>query len=87
MEFTVELPNDLEKYPDPARAALEALVIAGYRSGRLTSFQAGKILGLDSRFEVDDFFKQRNVAEHAYSREDLEVDTATLRDLESHGQC
>lgn len=83
MEITVELPNDLEKHPDPARAALEALAIAGYKSGSLTLFQVGKILGLESRFEVDVFFKARNILEHAYSRDDVNADQATLRNLES----
>lgn len=81
MEITVELPNDLEKHPDPAREALEALVVAGYRSGSLTAFQASKILGFESRFELDQFLKRRNVAEHAYGREDLDADLGTLRRL------
>ena len=81
MEIRVELPNDLEKHPDPAREALEALVVAGYRSGRLTRFQASRILGFESRFELEQFLKQRNIVEHAYSREDLEVDLDTLQHL------
>ena len=81
MQITVDLPNDLEKYPDPAREALEALVIAGYRSGRFTAFQASIILGFASRFELDEFMKRRDVSEHAYSREDLDADRAALQQL------
>jgi predicted HTH domain antitoxin len=86
MEIIVELPNDLDKHPDPARAALEALVIAGYRSGGLTAYQAGKILGFESRFETEHFLKLHGIIEHAYSREDLDADHATLRKLTSDAQ-
>lgn len=81
MEITVELPNNLDQQPDPARTALEALAIAGYRSGKLTSFQVGRILGFTSRFEVDKFFKERNITEHAYSRQDLDADQTSLEKL------
>ena len=55
MEITVELPNDLAQHEDPPRAALEALAIAGYRSGKLSHFQASRLLGL-TQFEC---FKAR----------------------------
>jgi hypothetical protein len=45
MEITVELPNDFAQRPDPAREAVEALAIAGYQSGKLTAFQASRLLG------------------------------------------
>jgi predicted HTH domain antitoxin len=83
VEITVDLPNDLERHPDPAREALEALVIAGYRSGGLTGFQASVILGFTSRFEFDRFLKDRSVTEHAYSREDLDSDLSTLAELKA----
>jgi hypothetical protein len=35
MEITLKLPDDLAQHADPAREALEALVIEGYRSGAL----------------------------------------------------
>ena len=82
MEITVELPNDLAQHEDPAREALEALAIAGYRSGKLTHFQAGRLLGL-TRIEFDGFLKKRNIYDHAYDTEDLENDLRTLRHLEA----
>jgi len=82
VEITVELPNDLTQRPDPAREAVEALAIAGYRSGKLTAFQASRLLGLDSRFEFDRFLKSRNIHDHAYSVDDLAEDAKTLRKLE-----
>ena len=77
MEITVQLPNDLDQHPEPGREAVEALAIAGYRSGKLSAFQASRILGL-SRFEFEGFLKERNVLDHAYDAEDLEADVQTL---------
>jgi hypothetical protein len=44
----------------PGREALERLATKGYRSGALTHFQAGQLLGL-SRFEFDDFPIERGI--------------------------
>jgi len=84
MEITVELPDDIARHADPGREALEALVIEGYRSEKLTHYQASQLLGM-TRFEFDGFLKARGVCDHAYSIEDLEQDLATLRELESKG--
>ncbi len=82
MEINVKLPSDIAEHADPAREALEALVIAGYRSGELSYYQASRLLGFGYRFELDGFLKARNVFEHAYDIEDLENDLQTLRKLE-----
>ena len=84
VQITVELPNDLAEHPDPGREAIEALAIAGYKSGKLTSFQAGRLLGFGSRFEFDAFLKQKNILEHSYSAEDLKADVETLRKLDQN---
>ncbi|HKD84698.1 MAG TPA: UPF0175 family protein [Terriglobales bacterium] len=84
MEITVKLPDDLAQHADPAREALEALVIEGYRSSVLSHYQASQMLGI-SRIAFDGFLKERNVLDHAYDAEDLEQDRATLRQLESKG--
>lgn len=81
VQITVELPNDLTQRPDPAREALEAIAIAGYRSGNLTAYQAGRLLGLTSRFEFEDFLKNRGIYDQAYSVEDLAEDLENLRRL------
>lgn len=86
MEITVNLPNDLTQRPDPAREAIEALAIAGYRSGKLTAFQASCLLGFQSRFEFEAFLKARQIYDHAYSAEDLAEDSETLRKLEEIGE-
>lgn len=78
MRITVQLPDDLTQHPDPAREALEAFVIEGYRAGALSHHQASRLLGL-SRFEFEGFLKERKVYDHAYSVEDLEQDIETMR--------
>jgi predicted HTH domain antitoxin len=84
MKITVELPDDLAQHPDPGRDALEALAVAGYRSGDLSHYQARQLLGL-SRFEFDGFLKERDIYDHAYGIEDLERDIETMRQLEAKG--
>ncbi len=84
MKILVELPDDLAQQPDPGREALEALVIAGYRSGDLTHYQASQLLALD-RVEFDDFLNERRIYDHAYSIEDLEKDLADLEKVRVQG--
>jgi len=81
MEIRVELPNDITQHADPAREALEAVALAGYLSGKLTSYQAGRLLGLSSRFEFEALLKTRGIYDHAYGPADLAEDWDTLRKL------
>ena len=84
MQITVELPDDIAQHADPGRVALQTLAIEGYRSEKLTHYQASQLLGL-TRFEFDGFLKDRNIYDHAYGIEDLEQDLETLRQLEAKG--
>ncbi len=76
MQITVQLPDDLTQHPEPAREALEALAIEGYRSGALSAYQTRLLLGFETRYELDGFLKTHEVWERAYSVEDLESDAA-----------
>ncbi len=76
MQITVQLPDDLARHPNPAREALEALAIEGYRSGALSPVQTRILLGFETRSELDGFLKQRGVWDHSYTVEDLEKDAA-----------
>lgn len=63
-----------------SRQTLEALALEGYKSGELTAHQVQRMLGLDSRVEVDGFLKARGVPLD-YSLENLERDRDTLHTL------
>jgi predicted HTH domain antitoxin len=88
MQVTVEIPDDMAQRlallgQDPARAALESLAIEGYRSGALSAFQTRRLLGFETRYELDGFLKAHNVWEHSYGLEDLKKDRETIKQLES----
>jgi len=80
MQITVELPDDIIRHTDPGREALEQLAIEGYRTEKLTHYQASQLLGL-TRFEFDRFLVERKVYDHAYSIGDLQQDLADLEKL------
>ena len=91
MRVTLEIPDDLARIlapqgQDPARATLEAVAIEGYRSGALTAYQVRRLLGFETRYELDEFLKTHNVWEQAYDLADLEQDRQTLEQLESEGR-
>ena len=63
MTITVEMPEGLldQLVPagqDPVRAALEAIAIEGYRSGRLTEADIRGLLGFETPMELDGFLKK-----------------------------
>ena len=76
MPITVQLHDDLAQHPNPAREALEALAIEGYRSGALSTYQTRLLLHIETRHELDDFLKQHEVWNRAYNVRDLENDSA-----------
>lgn len=66
MQVTLEVPEDLVPLlgSDPQvlnRTALEALALEGLRMGKLTVSQAGRLLGLSSRYQVDGFLKSKGI--------------------------
>ncbi|NOT48376.1 MAG: UPF0175 family protein [Acidobacteria bacterium] len=84
MEITISLPEDVAQVflangENLEREVLEATSLEGYRSGKLSHAQVGKMLGL-TRFEVDAFFRLHSVPLN-YSIEDLESDRLTLDKL------
>ena len=66
MQIQLEIPEDLARQlaADPtsvAHAALEAVALEGVRSGKLTVSQARRLLGIESRYEMDGFLKAHGV--------------------------
>lgn len=84
MEITINLPEDVANVfladgENLEREILEATALEGYRTGKLSHAQVGRMLNLN-RFETDEFFKNRDVALN-YTIEDLEADRRTLDKL------
>ncbi len=81
--LTIHLPADaeqvlLEAWGDNLdRAALEALIIEGYRLGKLGIGQVRRLLGFESRWEAEEWLGQRGVHWN-YSPADLQDDRETL---------
>jgi Uncharacterised protein family (UPF0175) len=78
--ITIELPDDVAGHPDPAREALEALVLEGYRTRKWTQFEAGRMLGL-SRIETEDFLAA-HIDLYDYPAAELEAEADVLDRLQ-----
>jgi hypothetical protein len=85
MNITVEIPDraagDLAvagKYP--SRALLESFALEGYRAGRLSEAGVRRLLGFETRYEVDGFLKEHG-AFPAYTMDDVERDTAVALEV------
>lgn len=81
MQLTITIPDDVvaqlqNDAGDIARKVLEFVAIQGYRSEELTAYDVQKMLGFESRFEVDAFFKAHDVRRD-YTLEDLERERET----------
>ena len=83
MNITVQLPEDVASrleasWGDLPRRALEALAVDAYRSGTITEAEVQRMLGLASRWQVDEFLKRRQ-AYLDYTEADLERDIKTIQ--------
>ena len=82
MNISIELPDEIASqlgrgWDDLPRRALEALVSDACRDRLLSPAQAQAILGLRSRWEIDDFLSRSGV--HLdYTEDDLDADIETL---------
>ena len=79
MTIHINLPEDIARdlatNEDLSRAVLEAVALEGYRSGKLTQAQVRRLLGYETRLEVDGFLKAHAIYLE-YTEEDLERETA-----------
>ena len=84
MQITLELPEDIAKglgsrWKDLPRAALESLALEAYRSKALTAAQLRRLLGFETRMQVEAFLKEHEVYDLTVA--DFEQDRETLRQL------
>lgn len=86
MTTFIELPNPIDDLLRQAfgtnlsRAALEAMSIEGYRSGKLSRFQVQQILGFGDRWETEEWLGSHQVSVN-YTVADLNADRDTLNKL------
>ena len=85
MNLTVEIPDDVPQRlaaagGDLSRRALEALALEEYKLGRLNKPELRRLLGFETRAELDEFFKAHEVF-GSYTPADLERDRQDLRRL------
>jgi hypothetical protein len=77
MHIDIEIPDTVAGViapgEDPARAAIEALALEGYRSDRLSEYDVQQLLRFETRMEVHAFLKEHGVYLH-YGPEELEHD-------------
>ena len=88
MQITLELPEDIaqgleSRWRDLPRAALESLALEAYRSRALTAAQLRRLLGFQTRMQVDAFLKEHEI--YDYTAVDFEQDRETLRQLRMTG--
>ena len=85
MQITLNIPDDLARQvapegKDPARVALEALALEGYRTELLSESALRQMLGFQTRMEVHAFLKQHGVYLR-YDVSDLQQDRATAQQV------
>ena len=85
MQVNLDLPDELSlaltaSGADLPRAALEAIALEAYRERKLTTAQLRRLLGFESRYELDGFLKKHEVWLD-YTWQDLEHDRETHQRL------
>lgn len=79
MTLSLQIPTDVvenlrSKWSDVSRGALEATLADGYRSNLLSTEQISRSLGLESRFDVDEFLKNHEIPTSTAEDFDNDVD-------------
>jgi predicted HTH domain antitoxin len=85
MQVTFDIPDTLAAQltaagKDPARAALEVLLVEGYRNRQIFEGEIKRILGYGTRMQVHALLKEHNVPNN-YDVEEFEKDLETLHRL------
>ena len=83
--LSLDLPDELSaELADPgedlSRAAFEAIALEAFRERKLSTTQLRRLLGYQTRMEVDGFLKQHGV-ELEYTAEDIEREREAHRRL------
>lgn len=84
MDVTITLPDEVverlqQRWGDVARRLLEDIVLDGYRAGVLDEADLRRVLGLATRFDVQDFLYAHHVP--LVTLDDLQHDRDTSQRL------
>ena len=90
MEITLNIPDEFARQvvsegKEPARIALEALALEGYRTELLSESALRQMLGFETRLEVHAFLKEHGVYLH-YDVSDLDQDKAAASSVRQKRQ-
>jgi hypothetical protein len=85
MNLTVEIPDDLAGRlsaggGDLSRRALEAFGLEEYKNGRISKAELRRLLGINTRYELDGFLKAHEVWVD-YTIEDYRREMEDLKSL------
>jgi hypothetical protein len=85
MNVTVQIPDDLAKRlaasgDDLSRRALEGFALEEFKAGHITKAELRRLLGLETRYELDGFLKLHGVVADV-SIDDLRRDVSDLESL------
>ena len=85
MDVTVHIPDDLAgplkaAAGDLSRRALEGLALEEFKRGHITGAQLRRLLGFESRYELDGFLKAHGILMNV-TTEDVRRDVQTLQRL------
>ena len=85
MNLNVEIPDDPAERlaaagDDLSRRALEGFALEEYKARRITKAELRRLLGLETRYELDGFLKAHRVSTNV-TIEDLRRQVATLERL------
>lgn len=80
MVVTIDIPDELVEHlgGDLSRRALEAFGLEEFKSGRLTTGELRRLLGFETRYELDGFLKAHDVWEEC-TIDDIRRDVEDLR--------
>ena len=85
MNLTVEIPDELASQlsaagGDLSRRVLEGFALEEYKSERISKAQLRRLLGFETRYELDGFLKARRVRANV-AIDDLRRDVQDLKSL------
>jgi len=85
MDLTVHIPDDIATRlrgtaGDFSRRALEALALEEYKGGHISKPELRRMLGFETRYELDGFLKEHGMYE-GFTFEEVEPQVETLKQL------